>query len=103
VWVKKKIHGKVVRKRVTKRRAIRTKKSVCYGWNEAGGSWKTLKKCDATTAPLFRADGAEEWSYSFLNRLPVGKYTLDALAQDGAGNVDTVREQGRNRVKFAVN
>jgi hypothetical protein len=61
-----------------------------------------LKKCDITTAPLFKADGDEAWSFEFLQGMPAGSYTLDALARDGAGNVDAVPEAGRNRVTFSV-
>jgi hypothetical protein len=103
VWVKKKVHGKVVRKRVTRRRTVRVKKAACFGWNVATSTWKELKSCDVTTAPKFTADGAEVWSYSFLNALPAGRFTLQALAQDGAGNVDATPELGRNAVSFTVN
>jgi hypothetical protein len=102
VWVTKKVHGKKVRRRVTKIKTRRVKKTVCYGWNATVTDWRTLKKCDATTAKPFRADGAEVWSYEFLERLPAGAYTFDALAQDGAGNVDSTLEVGRNRVTFKV-
>ena len=102
VIVKKKVHGKVVRKRVTKKIPVRALRTVCYGWSDTAATWKKLKKCDASTATKFRAEGAEEWTYAFLNKLPYGKYTLDALAQDGAGNVDTARENGRNRILFSV-
>jgi hypothetical protein len=102
VWVKKRVHGKLVRKRVTKRKPYKATGKACYGWSDAGATWKRLKKCDATRASKFRAEGAEVWSYEFLERLPAGVYTLDALAQDGAGNVDTTREQGRNRITFTV-
>ena len=101
-WVKKRVDGKVVRKRVTRRKSYKVKQKACYGWSDKAASWNRLKKCDAATAGQFRADGAEVWSYSFLQKLPTGVYTLDALAEDGASNVDTTREQGRNRVTFTV-
>jgi hypothetical protein len=103
VWVTKKVHGKRVRKRVTKRRVVNVKKKACLGWSNTAASWKTLKVCDAAKAGLFRADGAEVWSFQFLNTLPIGRYTLDALAADGAGNVDRAPDLGRNRITFTVN
>jgi hypothetical protein len=103
VWVKKRIHGKLVRRRVTKKKFVRRRKVVvCQGWSDVGATWKALKKCDASTATVFRAEGAEAWNYAFLNKLPVGKYTLDALAQDGSGNKDSTPEPGRNRSTFTV-
>jgi hypothetical protein len=103
VTVKKRVHGKIVKKRVTKKIPVKKKRAVCYSWVDATSTWKKLKKCDPTTATTFRAEGAEIWSYSFLSALPGGKYTFDAIAQDGAGNTDSTPEPGRNRVSFKVN
>jgi hypothetical protein len=103
VWVTTTLHGKRVRKRVTRRRAVYVKKVACLGWNNTTASWEALKTCDAAKARAFRADGAEEWSFQFLDALPPGRYTLDAVAQDGAGNVDASPELGRNRITFTVN
>jgi hypothetical protein len=72
------------------------------GWNVTTSTWKVLKRCDVALAPQFRAEGAEVWNYTFLNPLPGGSYTLNALATDGAGNVDVTAEQGRNVVTFTV-
>jgi hypothetical protein len=102
VTVKRRLHGKLVRKKVTKRVRVRYKKKACLYWSVSTSTWKTLKKCDITTAPLFKADGDEAWSFEFLQGMPAGSYTLDALARDGAGNVDAVPEAGRNRVTFSV-
>jgi hypothetical protein len=102
VWVTKKVHGKRVRKRVTKRVTRNVKQPGCVGWNVNTSTWKLLKRCDASLAPSFRADGAEVWSYRFLNALPAGAYTVDALATDGSGNTDSTPEVGRNRVTFTV-
>jgi hypothetical protein len=103
VWVTKKIHGKKVRRRVTKRRAYYVKQKACLGWDVATSTWKRLRTCDAATAKSFPADGTDEWSYQFLTALPAGRYTLDALAVDGAGNQDKIPEAGRNRIQFTVN
>lgn len=102
VWVTRKVRGKKVRKRVVKRIPRKVKKAVCYGWSDSLGDFKSMKKCDPTTAPTFKADGAEVWSYDFLRALVPGSYTLDAIAVDGAGNPDSTMELGRNRVTFTV-
>ena len=102
VWVRRKVHGKLVRRRVVKKTFKKIKQNACYSWNINTSDWTRLKKCDASTAKAFRADGADIWSYEFLQKLPSGAYTLDALAADGAGNVDSVMELGRNRVTFTV-
>jgi hypothetical protein len=102
VTVKRRVKGKIVRKRVTKKVPVRRKQTACYSWNTATSAWKRLKKCDPTLASLFSPDGDEVWSYEFLAALPSGQYTLDALSKDGAGNIDSAPELGRNRVTFKV-
>lgn len=102
VWVTKKVHGKRVRKRVTKKKVRKVKQTVCYSWSDASSEFKRMKNCNVSTAPLFKAQGAEEWTYEFLSALPGGSYTLDAQAVDGAGNADSVPELGRNRVTFSI-
>lgn len=102
VWIVRKVHGKRVRKRVWKRKVRRVKQNACYYWSDKSSLYKRMKKCDPSTAPLFRAVGAEIWSYEFTSNLPAGAYTLDVQAVDGAGNIDAVPELGRNRVTFTV-
>jgi hypothetical protein len=102
VWVTKKVKGKRVRKRVKKRTAVRKKRTACYSWSDTASEFKRMARCDASTAPQFPAGGAETWQYEFLSRIPSGSYTLDALAVDGAKNVDSVMATGRNRVTFKV-
>lgn len=43
----------------------------------------------------------ERWSYLLPERLPAGRYVLQAVAIDGSGNRSPVRTE-RNRVKFRV-
>lgn len=96
-------NGKLVRKRVTKKvRGKPYKRNGCFTWNPATSTWKLMKTCDASKATQFKADGADIWSFEFLTELPSGSYTLDALAKDGAGNVDSIPELGRNRITFKV-
>jgi hypothetical protein len=104
VTVKKKVRGKVVRKRVTKRVKYKVRVKACYGLTIKGSaaSWKALSKCDSALAPTFAAAGGDSWTTELPIALPNGAYTLDALAQDGAGNIDGAVELGRNRVTFTV-
>lgn len=102
VTVKRKVHGRTVRKRVVKTVRKPYKTQGCFSWSVSTSTWKALKKCDASTAQAFKADGADEWSFEFLTALPAGSYTLDALAKDEAGNVDNAMELGRNRIAFTV-
>jgi hypothetical protein len=101
VWVSTKVHGKRVRKRVTKRVPIRKKQKICAYWSDSETDFKRMKKCTAP-AGQFRAEGAEEWHYDFTSKLPNGSYMFDVLAVDGAGNTDSTMELGRNRVAFKV-
>jgi hypothetical protein len=102
VTVTRTVRGKKVRKHVVKRIRRPYKTPACFTWSVSTSTWKLLKKCDAATATPFKADGADIWSFEFLTALPAGNYTLDALAKDGAGNVDNVPELGRNRITFKV-
>jgi hypothetical protein len=49
----------------------------------------------------FNIGDAEHWSYLLPHRLKRGRYVLDALATDGAGNRDRLA-RGRSRVVFFV-
>ena len=102
VTVTRRIHGKKVRRRVTRRKVHKVKRTACYYWSDKSSLFKRLKKCDPATAPVFKATGAEIWSYDFLSAFQAGSYTLDAQAVDSAGNSDSVPELGRNRVTFKV-
>jgi hypothetical protein len=104
VTVKKKVHGKVVRKRVTKKVKKKVKVKACYGFVLKSSSWNRLKTCNPaiSPAPAFTADGGDSWTIDLPIALPNGSYTLDAQAKDGAGNVDSAPELGRNRVTFTV-
>jgi hypothetical protein len=102
VTVKKRVHGKLVKKRVTKRVKKKYKAKACYGFKLKTSSWGALKRCDATLAPTFTTGGGDSWTTELPIALPNGAYTLDAQAQDGAGNIDAAPEIGRNRVTFTV-
>jgi hypothetical protein len=101
VTVKKRVRGKVVKRRVTKRVKVRVRVKACYGLNAKAGVWRRLTACDSSKAPVFTTEGGDSWTYELPVALPSGSFTLDAQAQDGAGNID-VPEPGRNRVTFKI-
>lgn len=102
VTVKKRVKGKVLRKTARKKVPVKRKVTRCYYWSITKSDWALLKSCSVVPNAFFKADGDEKWSFEFLSKLPAGTYTLDAQAKDGAGNVDTVPEDGRNHVTFTV-
>ncbi|HET9025625.1 MAG TPA: hypothetical protein VFN64_13700 [Burkholderiaceae bacterium] len=102
VTVKKRVHGKLVKKRVTRRRKVKVKSTACYGFAIKTSGWTRLKTCDPALAAAFSTDGGDSWTIDLPIALPNGAYTLDARAQDGAGNVDATSEVGRNRITFTV-
>jgi hypothetical protein len=102
VTVKRRIGGKLVRKRVVKTQRVRVRRTTCFVWNAPKSAWRRLRSCKTIPSEWFAAEGTDAWSYEFLDPLPGGRYTLDAQAVDGAGNVDGAAEVGRNRVTFTA-
>jgi hypothetical protein len=102
VQVKKRVHGKIKRVKVWRRKPYKARVTRCYAWNVKTSEFAQLKSCSVDPTQWFKPEGDEAWSYEFLTKLPGGQYTLDAAAKDGAGNVDNVPELGRNRVTFSV-
>jgi hypothetical protein len=102
VTIKKKVHGKVVRKRITKTRRIKVSKQVCMGWSAKKRDWITLSQCNSALAEPFKAEGGDTWTVDLPVPLPTGSYVLDAEALDGAGNLDSTPDLGRNHIVFKV-
>jgi hypothetical protein len=102
VTVKKRVNGKIVRKKVRKKVRVKVRRTTCFTWNTSKSSWTKLSSCKVVPAQWFKAEGADAWSYEFLEPLPGGVYTLDARAVDGKGNVETAQEVGRNRITFTA-
>ena len=59
-------------------------------------------RCGASHGRYFAIGSEAAWSYLLPHRLPRGRYVLDALAADKAGNADETRRRGENRVVFRV-
>jgi hypothetical protein len=102
VTVKKRVNGKIVRKKVRKKVRVKVRRTTCFAWNTSKSSWTKLRSCKVVSEQWFKAEGAEVWSYEFLEPLPGGVYILDARAVDGAGNVESAQEAGRNRITFTA-
>jgi hypothetical protein len=59
-------------------------------------------RCGAGHGRYFTIGTQPSWSYLLPFRLPRGRYVLDVLAIDKAGNRDAARRRGGNRVVFRV-
>lgn len=61
-----------------------------------------LKRCGAARGKWFPVGDRQDWSYLLPARLGTGRWVLDIQTTDGAGNVDTTLQRGRNRIVFHV-
>ena len=102
VVVKKRVKGKIRKRRVVKKVPVRVKVTACYGLNASKKVWTRLKKCDTALAPAFTTEGGDSWTYELPVALPSGSFTLEAQAEDGVGNIDTAPELGRNHITFRI-
>lgn len=59
-------------------------------------------RCGAAHGRYFVVGSEARWSYLLPFRLPRGRYVLDVLAADRAGNRDVQRRRGGNRIVFRV-
>lgn len=59
-------------------------------------------RCGADNGKFYVVGKEAKLSYLLPSRLGPGRYVLDALAEDNAGNKDTKRVSGANRVVFRV-
>jgi hypothetical protein len=101
VKVRKRVHGKIRRVTVKKRKPVKRRVTRCYYYSASANDFKALKSCKQD-ALLFKVNGGDYFQWEFTSPLPKGSYTLDAQAVDGVGNVDAAPELGRNRVTFSV-
>jgi hypothetical protein len=84
---------KAVKLRLTKRLGKRC-------WYYSGRS-ETFRGTHCGRGPYFAIGDRADWSYLLPSRLGPGRYVLDAVAIDGAGN-RTPLERGSTRVVFTV-
>lgn len=58
--------------------------------------------CGVKGGRSFAVGAGPDWSYLLPAALPRGRYVLDVIAVDRAGNVSTVSARGRDRIVFFV-
>jgi hypothetical protein len=83
-------------------RLSRNDRGHCTGFDGRRERFRRLKRCSTLKAPFFTIPAAASWSYQLPSRLGRGRYVLDVVAVDKAGNADTALQRGRNRVVFRV-
>ena len=84
--------------RHVKLRLTRTHAGRCSAY---GSRAERFRRVECGEGWWFSIGNAEKWSYLLPERLPRGRYVLQAVAIDGSGNRDAL-ETGRNRVRFTV-
>ena len=84
---------KTVKLRLTKRLGKR-----CWYFS---GRMERFRRTKCGTGAYFAIGDRADWSYLLPERLTRGRYVLDAIAIDGAGN-RTPLERGTTRVVFTV-
>ena len=84
--------------RHVKLRLNRTHRGKCYAY---GSRAERFRRVACGIGWYFSIGRQERWSYLLPERLPRGRYVLQAVAIDGSGNRSRVRT-GSNRVKFRV-
>ena len=72
----------------------------CEAFNATRRKWLAAR-CGVAAAPLFSIGRTPTFSYLMPARLARGRYTVDVVATDGAGNQDPPAP-GRNRIVFRV-
>jgi hypothetical protein len=60
------------------------------------------QRCGAANGRWFSAGDRQDWSYLLPAKLGTGRWVIDVRVTDGAGNVDSTLQRGRNRVVFRV-
>jgi hypothetical protein len=74
----------------------------CTTFDGRREAFKVMKKCGAQRGTWFSIGSSEDWRYLLPKRLGTGRYVLDVLVVDKAGNRDEQLARGRNRVVFKV-
>jgi hypothetical protein len=82
-------------------RLTRTVGRRCSVWSGTKERF-VRNRCGIGNAWSFSAGSSANWSYLLPNRLGRGRYVLDVETVDTAGNRDTQRRRGTNRIVFFV-
>jgi hypothetical protein len=83
-------------------RLTRNDKGKCSTYDGKTEKFKTIKKCGATHGRWFSVGTKNDWSYLLPSALGRGRYVLDVVAVDKAGNKVTSLARGTTRVVFTV-
>jgi hypothetical protein len=83
-------------------RLTRNDGGACSTYDGRTEKFKTIKKCGATHGTWFSAGTSAAWSYLLPSKLGKGRYVLDVVAVDKAGNRVTSLARGTTRVVFTV-
>jgi hypothetical protein len=82
-------------------RLTRNDHGTCAGYDGRREAFRAIR-CGATHGSWFSVGDQSPWTYLLPSRLPRGRYVLDTLVVDKAGNKDDQLARGRNRVVFTV-
>jgi hypothetical protein len=83
-------------------RLTRTDRGRCSTYDGRTEKLRKMRKCGATHGVWFSAGANANWSYLLPSALPRGRYVLDVVAVDKAGNKVTSLARGTTRVVFTV-
>jgi hypothetical protein len=83
-------------------RLTRNDHGQCSTYDGKTEKWKKLKKCGATHGVYFSAGTAASWSYLLPSKAGRGRYVLDVVVVDKAGNKTQQLARGTSRVVFTV-
>ncbi len=83
-------------------RLTRNDKGKCSTYDGKTEAFKTIRKCGATHGVWFSVGAKADWSYLLPSKLGRGRYVLDVMVVDKAGNKTTQLARGTSRVVFTV-
>jgi hypothetical protein len=82
-------------------RITRNDRGRCAAYDGKRERFVPTRTCRAKNARFFSVGDRADWSYLLPERLKRGRYVLDLLTVDRAGNVDRL-QRGRSRAVFRV-
>ena len=83
-------------------RLTRNDRGKCSTYSGTTETFKTMRKCGATHGTWFSIGADADWSYLLPSKLGRGRYVLDVMVVDKAGNKTTQLARGTSRVVFTV-
>ncbi|WP_445151203.1 Ig-like domain repeat protein [Baekduia sp. Peel2402] len=83
-------------------RLTRNDQGKCSTYDGKTEKFKTIKKCGAERGVWFSVGTSADWSYLLPSKLARGRYVLDVMVVDKAGNKTSQLARGTSRVVFTV-